>query len=152
VYATATVMKVCIPAGLVMALIALERRLSAGRARRQAAPDPPTWRVPVWGIVSLTLAPLTPIVGAVVLVTTQVLAHMPDGLSMMDLSRFSRASVLAQLLMIAAGAMAAVTSLLRHELPRRLPALGLVTNILLIALIWQFEFYAVGFDQDTWAP
>ena len=53
---------------------------------------------------------------------------------------------------MSAGAMAAVTSLVRRERPRLLSTLGLVTNALLIGLFWHFEFYGLGFDQDTGAP
>jgi hypothetical protein len=103
-------------------------------------------------MASITLAPLTPLVGAVTVVTVQALAHAPQGLSMIDLSQFSRIAVVVTLFLISAGVIAAVTSLVRRERPVLLSALGLVTNGLLIGLFWHFEFYAVGFDQDTWAP
>ena len=153
VYASATVMKVCIVTAVVLAVIALGRRVLAGRAENAlGAPDPPKQGFPVWGITSITLAPLTPLVGAVVVLTAQALAHTPEGLSMIDLSRFSRTAVIVMQFLFSAGAMAAVTSLVGRERPLLLPALGLVTNALLIGLFWHFEFYAVGFDQDTWAP
>ena len=91
VYANATVMKVCIVAGLVSSAIALARRVSAGRAENApGAPDPSSQSVPVWGITSITLAPLTPLVGAVAVLTAQALAPTRASLSMIDMSQFSR--------------------------------------------------------------
>jgi hypothetical protein len=69
-----------------------------------------------------------------------------------DFSQFSRLAVTVNLFLIAAGAVSAVTSLVKHEHPRLVPVVGLITNAVLIGLFWHFEFYAVGFDQDTWAP
>ena len=37
-------------------------------------------------------------------------------------------------------------------LAQRLAVLGLAMDAALIALFWHFEFYALGLDQDTWAP
>jgi hypothetical protein len=31
-------------------------------------------------------------------------------------------------------------------------AAGLLVNALLIGLFWRLRFYALGFDQDAWAP
>jgi hypothetical protein len=47
---------------------------------------------------------------------------------------------------------AAIVSLTRVERPRLLAMLGVLVNSLLIALCWHFESFAIGFDQDTWAP
>ena len=102
--------------------------------------------------MSVTLAPMTPLIGAGAVVTAQALAGAPRPLTMIDMSHVSRLAVFVTLFLIAAGAIAAVTALARHERPRLLAALGLVTNVLLLALFWHFEFHAVGFDQDTWAP
>ena len=153
VYASATVMKVCIVAGMVLAAIGLVRRgLARGAENTPGSPDLSTLGFPVWGITSITLAPLTPLVGAVTVVIAQGLSNTPGGLSMIDLSQFSRTAVIVMLFLMLAGAMAAVTSLVKREHPLLLPPLSLVTNALLISLFWYFRFYAVGFDQDTWAP
>ncbi len=61
-------------------------------------------------------------------------------------------SFLAGLLVVAAGAVAGVLSLVRRERSAPLAACGLVVNVVLIGLFWHFEFYAIGFDQDGWAP
>jgi len=58
---------------------------------------------------------LTPFVGAVAVVTAQAIAHTPEGPSMIDLSQFSRTAVIVTLFLISAGAMAAVTSLVRRR-------------------------------------
>lgn len=142
VYATATVMKVCILAGLVSVVIAL----TTLRA--------PTWsarRFPIWGIISTVLAPLTPLVGALVVIMAQTRADNAGGPLISDFSQFSRVAVIISLFLITAGAVSAVTSLVKHEHPRLVPVVGLITNAVLIGLFWHFEFYAVGFDQDTWA-
>jgi hypothetical protein len=139
VYATATVMKACIVAGLVSAVIPL------------VTPNRSAQGLPVWGITSIAVAPLSPLVGALVVVMAQALEDSASGLSMSDFSQFSRVAVVVNLFLISAGAMSAAASLVKHERPRLLPVLGLVANAPLIGLFWRFEFYAVGFDQDTWA-
>jgi hypothetical protein len=150
VYATATVMKVCILAGLVSLVVTLTKLVSAQTAEN-AFPTPTlsAQRLPIWGIASTTLAPLTPLVGTLVVLISQTLATEP---LIADFSQFSRIAVAVSLLLIAAGAVFAVTSLVKHERPRLVPVVGLVTNVVLIGLFWHFEFYAFGFDQDTWAP
>lgn len=145
VYATATVMKVCILAGLVSVVIAVMKRVLADRAENISART-----LPIWGITSTALAPLTPLVGALVVLIAQTLAGSAPLIN--DFSRFSRIAVAVTLFLISAGAVFAVTSLVKHERPRLLPVVGLITNAVLIGLFWHFEFYALGFDQDTWAP
>ena len=54
--------------------------------------------------------------------------------------------------MLAGGALCAATSLARREHPRLLGAIALLMNVVLVVLFWHFEFYALGFDQDSWAP
>jgi hypothetical protein len=159
VYATATVMKVCILAGLVSVVIALLKRLLAHRALRAPAfcarPIPrvsSARTLPIWAIISTVLAPLTPLVGALVIIVSQSLPRYASGSLIADFSRFSRVAVAVNLFLIAAGAASAVTSLAKHERPRLVPLVGLITNAVLIGLFWHFEFYAIGFDQDTWAP
>lgn len=143
VYATATVLKVCIFAGLVSVVIALMQRIFGGRPED-------TRKLPIWGITSTALAPLTPLIGGLVVIVAQTLADNESLIS--DFSSFSRIAVAVKMFLIAAGALSAVTSLVKREHPRLLPVVGLLTNAVLIGLFLHFEFYAVGFDQDTWAP
>jgi len=153
VYATATVMKVCMVVGVGVAVVAVVRRALAGpHEHAYDVANPLELRFPFWGIIGIALAPLTPVVGAVSLILAQALAPTPESLSKIDMSRFSRVAVIVSLFLISAGAMAAITSLVKREHPLLLPALGLVINAVLIGLFWHFQFYAVGFDQDTWAP
>lgn len=153
VYATATVMKACILAGLVSVVILLMKRVLVDRTETTLrAPTLSARRFPIWGITSTVLAPLTPLVGALVIIMAQTRADDPSGPLISDFSQISRVAVAVNLFLISAGAVSAVTSLLKHERPRLVPVVGLITNVVLIGLFWHFEFYAVGFDQDTWAP
>ena len=140
-YAMATVMKVCGVSGLVSVVLALLRRAS-----------PPTQTFPVWAVVSVILPTVTTLVGALVVLLAQALADKPAGLSLSDFSGISRTAVIVMLVVLSAAAVAAVTSLLKGERPRLLAVLAVSINTLLIGLFWHLEFYALGFDQDTWAP
>jgi hypothetical protein len=91
-------------------------------------------------------------VGALVVIMAQTLADNAAGPLISDFSQFSRIAIGVNLFLIFAGAASAVTSLVKHERPRLVPIVGLITNAVLIGLFWHFEFYAFGFDQDTWAP
>lgn len=148
VYASATVMKVCILAGLVSPVIALMDRVLADKAETTLSAR----RFPIWGITSTVLAPVTPLVGALVVIMAQTRIDNTVGPLISHFSQFSRVAVAVNLFLIAAGAVSAVISLVKHEHPRLVPVVGLITNAMLIGLFWHFEFYAVGFDQDTWAP
>ena len=153
VYATATVMKVCILAGLVSVVIPFTKRVfadTAGNILRASTLS--AQRFPIWGITSTAVAPMTPLVGALVVLMAQTFADNAAGPLIGDFSQFSRIAVAVNLFLISAGAVSAVTSLVKHERPRLVPVVGLITNAVLIGLFWHFEFYAVGFDQDTWAP
>lgn len=90
--------------------------------------------------------------GALVVIVAQTVAGNAAGPLITDFSRFSRVAVAVSLLSILAGAVAAVTSLVKREYPRLVPVVGLITNAVLIGLFWHFQFYALGFDQDLWAP
>lgn len=147
VYATATVMKVCIIAGLASAVVLVKKLLWTERAPTLSAQ-----KLPFWGITSTALAPLTPLVGTLVVLIAQTFGDNATGPLISDFSRFSRIAVAVNLFLISAGAVSAVVSLLKHERPRLVPVIGLITNAALIGLFWHFEFYAFGFDQDTWAP
>lgn len=144
VYATATVMKICLAFGVVSAAMAMVSLATAAGARRSV--------LPAWGISSIALTASTPLLGALGVILAQGLAAEPAGLSMNGMSNISRVAVFITLALLSSGALAAATSLVRRERPALLSVLSLVVNTLLIGLLWHFEFYALGFDQDTWAP
>ena len=147
VYATATVMKVCILVGLVSVVMLLGKRVLAGDTLRAPALSR---SLPIWAITSTALAPLTPLVGALVVLIAQTFPESAPSIT--DFSRFSSVAVVVNLFLISLGAVFAVASMVKHEHPRLVPVVGLITNVVLIGLFWHFEFYALGFDQDTWAP
>ena len=163
-YATATVMKVCLASGLVSAVVALLGQVSA-RFRRSDTPSHLgkeelsgsainlSKRVFYnWGLLSIALTPLAPLVAAFAIVIAQTLVEKPQGVSLSYFPQIARTGVLVMLAQISIAAVAAVTSLIRREDSTALPVLGLVTNAVLIGLFWHFQFYALGFDQDRWAP
>lgn len=67
-------------------------------------------------------------------------------------SQVARSAVFVMLVIILAAVLAALTSLIRREQPSLFPIVGLGTNTVLAGLFWHFRFYALGFDQDMWAP
>lgn len=140
-YASATVMKVSLAAGLVSALMAVAARVLS------SAPDAPTARRSTWALASVALPAAALVAG-----TIGVLIAQPRAGLVRDFTYVSRTGVFVQSAVIAAGAIAAAIALTRAEHPRLLPLLGVIVNGLLLALFWSLEFYAVGFDQDTWAP
>lgn len=141
-YAAATVMKVSLVAGLVSAVMAVAAR-ALGSAR-----DPTGVRALTYALASVALPPVALIAGTVAV----LIAQTPAGLTVRDFTYVSRTGVFVQSAVLATGAIAAAMALIRRERPHLLPLLGLMVNGLLIALFWYLEFYAVGFDQDTWAP
>ena len=147
VYASATVMKVCVVTVLVSAIAGSARRLFARGTSKLSSSC-----LPVWGITSIALTPLTPFLGTLAVLGAQLLIAGRGVLSAGEFSQAARSGVLVMLGIISAGVLAAVTSLIRRERPRMLPILGVVANIVLVGLFWHFRFYALGFDQDTWAP
>ena len=148
-YALATIMKVCMVAGLLSALIALCTRVFARSEILGAARgDSLRRRFPAWAATALALPPLAHIVGAATILALGNRA----GLSVSDFSQVSRSAVLVVLTLIVAAACAGAMSLMRREHPRLLAAIGLTINVVLIGLFWHLEFYALGFDQDSWAP
>jgi hypothetical protein len=149
VYGAATVMKVCVVAGLGSAVIAFIARF-LDRAPSEAASAAVEPRLPGWAIASIALAPVTPLGGAIAVMIAQLLA--PTALTLQDFTYVSRSAVFVTLALLSAGVIAALLSLTRRERPRQLAMLGLLVNSLLIALFWRLEFFAIGFDQDTWAP
>lgn len=150
VYACATVMKVCLVAG-VLALVATLGKRAIGRIRG-ARPVPSPSRDPVWALASIALAPSATLTGAVAAVVAQRIALTTDPVSMELLRQIAPASVISMIVVLSAGIGAAVASLVRREKPVAIPALGLAVNTLLIALFCYLRFHAPGFDQDTWAP
>ena len=80
------------------------------------------------------------------------LVAAPDMTSASHFSQVARSAVFVMLAIISAGVLAAVTSLVRRERPILLPMVGLVVNTVLVGLFWYLRFYALGFDQDLWAP
>lgn len=154
VYASATVMKVSISAGVLTLLTRLVSRAVVRFKQNATRPTsgPSSMVFPCWGITASALAPITPFVGALGVLTAQALTQTRGSLSMADMSQISRTAVILMLSLIAVGVVAAAIGLLTRERPVPLSALALVTNVLLIVLFWHFEFYALGFHQDAWAP
>ena len=140
-YASATVMKVSVVAGLVAAVAAVTTHAFGGAQRGTAG------RLLTAGLASVALVPVALLAGTVAILLAQTSAA-----SVADFTYVSRIAVFVQLGVTAAAALAATVSLRRRDPPTLLAVLALTVNVLLIALCWHFEFYAVGFDQDTWAP
>jgi hypothetical protein len=141
VYATATIMKVCLVAGVFSIPVGLGQWIAAGRAAIAATP--------LWALASLALTPATILVGAVAVLAAQ---RWAGPVSRASLDEVSRSAVFVMMVLLAVAAIAALVSLVRRERPRLLAAFGLAVNIALLVLFWQLEFFARGFDQDTWAP
>ena len=140
-YAAATVMKVSLVAGVVSAIVAVATRVLG------SAPAATGVRGRSWALVSTAMAPTALLAG-----TLAVLIAQDPALSVRDFTYVSRGAVFVQLWTIGVGAVAAAVSLIGRERPRPLAVLGLIVHGLLIGLFWSLQFYAVGFDQDTWAP
>ncbi|HKX26550.1 MAG TPA: hypothetical protein VJ302_02550 [Blastocatellia bacterium] len=164
-YASASVMKVCLVAGVVSAVLALMNwarlsrfpflRLTAvarsqelqGRTRENSSEK----IIPIWSLLSIALLPFAPLVGAIAVLTVQALLKRPEGFTMSDCSFISRTGVLIMLTWIGAGTLLGVMALLKSERPRLLGALAVMMNALLVGLFWYLKFYQMGFDQDRWA-
>jgi hypothetical protein len=108
--------------------------------------------VPVWGFVSIILAPATPLLGAIVVLGIQRLLAAEDAVLASHFPPLARTGVFVMLALLAGGALAAVASLVRREKPSMLSMLGLLVNLVLVVLFCRLRFYALGFDQDLWAP
>lgn len=166
-YASATIMKICLVAGLVAALIAV---MDLTRRRWFQAPEPAGTGsssdrherttnasgqsangIPIWGILSVALPPFAPLIGALAVLIVQTLVDRPDGASPSYLSLLSRKGVLVMLAWIIASMIFGVLALLKRERPRSLSMFGVATSGCLIGLFWYFQFYKLGFDQDRWA-
>lgn len=167
VYASASVMKICLVAGVVSAAIALAKRALPRRHvvlgqsadaesgdRREHATRPAIASGEfelIWGTLPAALTPLTPLVGAVAVVIAQTLVDDPEGVSMSDFPLISRTGVLVMLVWIAAALILGITASLKCSRHRSTAVFGVVMNAILIGLFWYFEFYKLGFDQDRWA-
>jgi len=136
-YGTAAIMKVCIVAGFIMAVVAL-------LPNRQPPPS--------WAMVSVAFTPLAPLIGAVAVLLAQRVIGGAAGPAPADFTVISRWGVIAEMGVVGSGALAAALSLLRRESPRSVAMMGLIINVLLLALFVYFRFYALGFDQNLWAP
>lgn len=147
VYASATIMKVCLVGVLVSGATGLVSRMFA---QRQSAPLPSG--LPVWGLASIALPPSALLFGALAVLAFQRLMDPGDVRSAGQFSQVARMAVFVMLAMLSAGALAGGVSVMRREQPRSVPILGLAANMLLAGLFWHFRFYAPGFDQDLWAP
>lgn len=166
-YASATVMKISLVAGVVaavLALVELARRRwfpvpepattvgsDDGQARAKNPLDHSAKGIPIWGILSVALPPFTPLIGALAVLIAQALEDRPDGASMSYLSLISHKGVVVMLAWITASMILGVLALLRRERPRSLSLLGVATSACLIGLFWYCQFYKLGFDQDRWA-
>jgi hypothetical protein len=148
VYSIATVMKVCLVSGVLSAGIAVLGLATGGGSGARGR----ITGLPVWGIASVALTASTPLLGSCAVILAQALTTGPAGLSISGMSTVSRIAVFITLALLSSAALLAMASLVKRERPGLLPVMSLVVNALLIGLFWHFEFYALGFDQDTWAP
>lgn len=147
VYASATVMKICLVGALLSAVVGLVWRLFARGASKRSIR-----LLPSWGIASITLTPSTPLLGALAVLAAQNVFAASDMTSASHFSLVSSSAVFVMLAIISAGAFTAATSLIRREQPVLLPIVGLAVNMVLVGLFCYLRFYALGFDQDMWAP
>lgn len=163
-YASATVIKICLVAGIVAAVIAL---VNLARRRWFAVPEPATKVasddrqertpnpanisanvIPIWGLLSVALPPLASLIGALAVVIAQTLVDKPDAASM---NFISRSGVLVMLAWITTSMILGVLAQLKRERPHSLSMFGVVMSACLIGLFWYWQFYKLGFDQDRWA-
>ena len=161
-YASATVMKICLAAGIVAAVIALmnlaRRRWFAEVATRAASDDqqaratnpanPSAKSIPICSILSVALPQFAPLIGALAVTIAQTIVDKPDSASM---NFISRSGVLVMLTWIAASLILGVVARLKGERPHSLSIFGVALNACLIVLFWYWQFYKLGFDQDRWA-
>ena len=147
VYASATVMKVCLVSALLSVVVGL-----AWRSAERNRPSRLKRALPVWGITSIAVTPLTPFLGTIAVLIAQNIVGANGVNSIGDFSHVARSAVFVMLAIILVGVLAAATSLIRREQPSMVPILGLLANLVLVGLFWHLRFYALGFDQDMWAP
>lgn len=152
VYATATVLKVCLVLGLASGVMALIVALTKPRTPEGWSVNRAKPRLPRAGTASMALIALTPLMGGVAVAVAQVLALRSSGLSLSDFSDISRAAVMVQYAGLGAAGIFAAVSLIRRETPSLFAGLGLLASVVLIALFWYLQFASPAFDQDLWAP
>lgn len=149
-YACATVMKVCLAAGALSLVMALGEWVIGRLGNLPSRPE--CRRLPRSGISAVALTPLATLTGALAATCYQRTFVGTEAVSAPQFQQIGRAAVFAMLLILSGGAGAAAVSLVRRERPAAISLLGFVVNVVLIALFCYFRFFALGFDQDTWAP
>ncbi len=130
-YATKAFILVSTGAGVLAGAAALASR---GRLRCE--------RIPRWAALSLAAVPVAPLAGTSAVLIAQRFAQLPH---------VAQAGVVGMMSCVAAGLVAGLIALLRHERPGALAMLGVATNAVLLCVFRYFEFYKLGFDQDRWA-
>jgi hypothetical protein len=147
-YAMATIMKVCIVEGLILIVFAGVTYLRS--LRSSAMNEVPTQAMSGWTIATLYLPPIAILVGAVAVMVAQWFSPSPTDAS--SFTYFSRAGVFAMMVCFSVAIVLAIISIKKHDSPASVRILNIFTIVALIVLFWHFEFYAVGFHQDLWAP
>jgi hypothetical protein len=166
-YATATIMKVCLLAGVVSAVFAVVnyvhlrwlpilRQPSTGQSGERHAQTMNSAvssgkNIPILAILSVGLTPLTQLIGALTILIAQALVDKPEGISRSYFPLMSRTGVLVMFACLVVGMVLGVVALFKHKSRRSLGGLGVVMNAFLIGLFRYFEFYKLSFDQDRWA-
>ena len=143
VYGSVLVMKVCIGLSFVLMLTGLGIHFMS---RKPATESP----FPIWSVVSLIIPPLVPLGMAIGILMLQTLTDYPDGVSITTFRQLSRSGVFIMIGMLSLAVIASFVGILRREKPRGFALVGLVTNVLLLAVFRYWEFYKLGFDQDRW--
>lgn len=166
-YATATIMKVTLMAGVVSAFFAMVNyvrhrwlpilrqsrtaRTGYRLAQAMSSANNSEKRSPILGILSMILVPLTQLIGALTVLLAQVLVDKPEGISSGYFPIVSRVAVLVMLACLAIGAVLGVMAVFRRERQSSMGAFGVATNTFLIGLFLYYEFYKLSFDQDRWS-
>ena len=147
-YAMATIMKVCLLEGLIMIVVAI---ISYLRFRKIPDNSEAAQRsIPFWTIGSLLLPPLAIASGAIAIMAAQSFSDLPGDAR--SYTFFSRTGVLVMLACLAAAASLGAVALIKRESLAIVPVVSIAAVVALIVLFWYFEFYAIGFHQDNWAP
>lgn len=148
-YACATVMKVCLVAGILAVALTIVKwsigRLNGTISNRQRN------RYATWGIWSIILAPAATLIGAFVAIGYQRVLTDTAAVTTTQLQHAAQNAVFAMLATLSAGFLAGIISLVRREGAFEIPMFGLAVNIVLIGLFLSLKFYVIGFDQDRWA-
>ena len=152
VYASATILKVCLVLGLASGVLAILTAVTKPRTPEGWTVHLAKPKLPRAGTASIALVAVTPLAGGGAVAIAQVLALRSSGLSLSDFSDISRAAVMVQYAVLGGAGVLAAVSLIRREAPSLFAILGLVASVGLMALFWYFQFAAPGFDQDLWAP